>query len=97
MTEQGLDVMKWMLDFCTHTRLQMLQFFRHTAELTARQCLALRTFHGHVTGYKFADSLRMFCHAFLVSIAKYSGLLAMQQRVRLRHIGDIPRRADDYA
>jgi len=90
MTERVLDDMERMLDFCAHARLQMLQFFRHAGEVIVGQSPAFRTFHGHVFGDRFANILSTFFHVLIASVNKRCGLVAVQQRVRLRHIGNIP-------
>ena len=95
MTEQVLDDMKRMLDFCTNTGLQMFQPLGHSPQFIVGQRLAFGALHGHVPRHRFADVLRPLFHALVAGVAERGTLVAVQQRVRLGHIGDITCRADD--
>ena len=95
MTEQVLDDMKRMLHFCPHAGLQMLQLFRQAPQFVIGQRLAFGALHGHVPCHRLADVFGPFFHALIAGVAERGGLVAVQQRVRLGHIGDIAGRADD--
>ena len=45
--------------------------------------------------HRFAGTLGPLFHTLVAGVAERSALVAMQWRVRLRHIGDIVRRTDD--
>lgn len=87
MAEQVLDDMKWMLDFSAHTCLEMLKLFGHPAQLVLRQRLTFGALHGHVPSHRFADVLGSLFDALIARVAKGCHFIAVQQRVRLRHIG----------
>ena len=95
MTEQVLDDMKRMLDFRPHAGLQMFQFFRQAPQLIVGQRLAFGAPHGHVLRHRFADIFGPFFNTLVAGVAERGDLIAVQQRVRLRHVGDIGGRADD--
>ena len=86
-----------MLDFRPDTDLQRLELFRQAPQFTSTvgPRLAFGTFHGHVPRHRFTDVLGPLFHARIAGIAELGSLVAVQQGVRPRHVGDIPGRADD--
>lgn len=95
MTEQVLDDMERMLDFRSNASLQMLQLFRHAPQFVVRQRLALGSLHGHVPRHRFADIFWPLLHALIAGVAQHGLFIAMQQHVRLRHVRDVSRCADN--
>jgi hypothetical protein len=93
MTEQVLDDMERMLNFRPYACLEMRQFFEHASQLVFGQCLALGALHRHVPSDRLATMFFTLCHTLVIRIAKRCRFVAMQQRVRLRHIRDVASRA----
>jgi hypothetical protein len=94
MTEQVLHDMERMLDFRAHAGLDLLEFFLHAAQLVRRQRLAFRALHRDMPSHRLAFILRPLFDALVAGVAKRGDLIAMQQRVRLRDVGDVPCGAD---
>ncbi len=95
MTEQVFDDMERMLDFRPHAGLQMLQLFRHAAQFVVGQRLAFGAFHGDMPDHRFANIFGALLHALIAGVTERSGLVSMQKRMCLRHVGDIASRAHD--
>lgn len=95
MDEQVLDDMKRMLDFRAHAGLQMLQFIRQAPQFVLGQRLAFGALHGYMPDDRFADAFGALFHALIAGIAERCDFVAMQQCMRLGHVGDITRCADD--
>ena len=95
MTEQVLDDMKRMLDFCPNTGLQMLQLLGHSSQFILGQRLAFGALHVHMPRHRFTAIFGPLFHTLVAGVAERGTLAAVQQRVRLRHVGDIASRADD--
>ena len=95
MTEQVLDDMKRMLDFRPHARLQVLQFFRQAPQFVLGQRFAFGALHGHMPRDWFSDIFRPLFHTLIAGVTKRRDFIAVQQRVRLRHVGNIAGRADN--
>ena len=72
----------------------MLELFRIAPQFIVEQRLAFGTFHGYVPRHRFAAIFGPLFHALVAGAAERGNLVAVQQRVCLRHVGDIAGRAD---
>lgn len=67
----------------------MLQIFCQAPQLVPGQGLAFGVLHGDVPHHRFTDVLGALFHALVTRIAQCSSLVTMQQRMRLRDVGDV--------
>lgn len=95
MTKLVLNDMEWMLGFRPNASLKMLRFFCQASQFNVGRRLAFGAFYGHMSRHRFADVLRPLFHPLAAGFAERGSLVAVQQRVRLRHVGDIAGGADD--
>jgi len=95
MTEQVLDDMERMLDFRAHAGLQMLQFFCYAVQFVFGRRLAFGALHSDMPSHRSANIFGALLHALIAGVAERSGLVPMQKRMCLRHVGDIASRAHD--
>jgi hypothetical protein len=87
--------MEWMLDFRAHACFQMLQLFRHSSQFVVGQRLPFEALHGNVPRHGFANIFGALFHALVTGVAERGRLVAVQQRVRFHHVGDVASCADD--
>ena len=95
MTEQVFEGMERVLYFCLDARPRMLQLSRLAPQFVLGRSLALGALHGDVPRHSFADVLQAGFQALVTGCAQRSSFVTVQQRVRLRDIGDIASCADD--
>ena len=95
MLEQALHYMEAMLDLRAHAGLRLLQLFLGSAQRILLEHLAHAWPHCRMPVDRLARVLGALGHALVASVAQHSLLAAVQQRVRLRHVGYVAGGADD--
>jgi hypothetical protein len=89
MTWKGCSTFARMLAFrCSN-------FFCHAAQFVFGQRLAFGALHGDMPSHRFANILGALLHALVADVAERSGLVSTQNRMCLRHVGEIASRAHD--
>lgn len=94
-SENVLDDAKRMLNLGSDARVGLLDLFIDPANLGLRQQLAFAGAQGDVPLHRAGPILFALLDALVTRVAEGQLLLTLQERMRLRHIGDVRRRRDD--
>lgn len=89
MFKQALHDMDAMLNLDAHARLRPFQLFNRAAQRVLLENLTLGRPQSRLSVIAFVRVLVTLCKGFIAGVAQYCFLAAMQQRVRLRHVGHV--------